>query len=139
MTLDRLQTVWRYTSAEVWRPLFDRFHETHADLPIEVVRTMLVRPRGMRQIFVPEGQVPALDTLRADVARFLDLPEDARAALRRIKAEFFIDGRAIAVLFCEIHETVEGYDSPSLTRTYRERLQRFLDSTHCRTAWTWSR
>jgi hypothetical protein len=128
MTLDRLQTVWRYTSAEVWRPLFDRFHETHADLPIEVVRTMLVRPRGMRQIFVPEGDAPALDTLRADVARFLDLPEDARAALRQIRAEFFIDGRAIAVLLCEIYETVEGYDSPSLTRAYRERLQRFLDS-----------
>jgi hypothetical protein len=46
MTLDRLQAAWRYTNAEVWRPLFDRFREAHPDLPIEVMRTMLVRPRG---------------------------------------------------------------------------------------------
>jgi hypothetical protein len=39
MTLDRLQTAWPYTNAELWRPLFDRFRDAHADLPIEVMRS----------------------------------------------------------------------------------------------------
>jgi hypothetical protein len=85
MTLDRLQAAWRYTGAEIWRPLFDRFGDGHPHLPIEVVRTMLVRPRGMPQIFVEPGNITALDGLRGDVATYLDQPEDARAALRRIK------------------------------------------------------
>jgi hypothetical protein len=47
--LDRLQAAWVYTGAEIWRPLFDRSRDKHPDLPIEIVRVMLVRPRGMRQ------------------------------------------------------------------------------------------
>jgi hypothetical protein len=50
--LDRLQAAWGYTNAEIWRPLFDRYRIEHPDLAIEVLRTMLVRPPGMRQIFV---------------------------------------------------------------------------------------
>jgi hypothetical protein len=126
MTLDRLQAAWRYTNAEVWRPLFDRFREAHPDLPIEVMRTMLVRPRGMRQIFVEAGQQPALDKLRADVATFLDLPEDARMALRRVKPEFFSGGGAIALLFAEIDEALHAYDSPELSKYYGDRLRRFF-------------
>ena len=86
VTLDRLQAAWRYTNAEIWRPLFDRFRNAHPDLPIEVVRTMLVRTRGMPQIFVEAGRVPALDKLRADVATYLDLPADARSALSQVSA-----------------------------------------------------
>ena len=37
MTLDRLQTAWPYTTAEIWRPLFDRFQTDHPDLPIVLV------------------------------------------------------------------------------------------------------
>lgn len=66
MILDRLQTAWLYTTAEIWRPLFDRYQAAHPDLPIAVMRTMLVRPRGMRQIFVETGYSPALDPLRED-------------------------------------------------------------------------
>lgn len=127
MTLDRLQTAWRYTSAEIWRPLFDRFSEGHADLPIEIMRTMLVRPRGARQIFIEAGRIPGLDKLTTDVARFLDLPADARAALRRVRPEFFTGGRAIAFLFAEIDEALAEYDNPVLMRAYRDRLRRFLD------------
>ena len=81
MNLDRLQAAWHYTNAEIWRPLFDRFRAEHPDLPIAVVRTMLDRPLGMRQIFVEKSQLIALDKLRADVATTIDLPEDARKAL----------------------------------------------------------
>jgi hypothetical protein len=80
MMLDRLQAAWGYTNAEIWRPLFDRYRDRHPDLTIEIVRVMLVRPRGTRQIFAETGKLPALDGLRADVATFLDLPGDARAA-----------------------------------------------------------
>ena len=66
--LDRLQAAWGYTNSEIWRPLFDRHRDKHPDLPIEVVRVMLVRSPGMRQIFVEAGKVLALDELRADVA-----------------------------------------------------------------------
>lgn len=76
----------------------------HPDLVIEMLSTTLVRPPGMRQIFVESGQYTALDRLRADVATFLDLPDDVRTALRRIKPQFFTGGAAIALLFSEIHE-----------------------------------
>ena len=36
--LDRLQSAWGYTSAEIWRSLFDRYRDKHPDLPIEIVR-----------------------------------------------------------------------------------------------------
>jgi hypothetical protein len=76
----------------------------HPNLATEVVRAMLVRLPGMRQIFVEGAQHPSLDRLRADVATFLDLPDDVRTALRRIKPQFFTGGAAIALLFSEIHE-----------------------------------
>jgi hypothetical protein len=107
MTLDGLQASWRYAIGEIWRPLFGRFRDAHPDLPIEIMRTMLVRPRGMRQIFVETEKFRALDKLRSDVATFLDLPEDARMALRRIKPQFFAGGCAIAFLFAEIDEALQ--------------------------------
>ena len=61
------------------------------------------------------------------MARFLDLPADARAALRRVRPEFFTGGRAIAFLFAEIDEALAEYDNPVLMRAYRDRLRRFLD------------
>jgi hypothetical protein len=126
MTLERLQAAWRYANAEIWRPLFDRFRTEHADLPIEVVRTMLVRTRGMSQIFVEAGRVPALDKLRADVATSLDLPADARSALSRVRPQFFTGGRAIAVLLSEIAVALEEYGSADLELAYRTRLERFI-------------
>jgi hypothetical protein len=126
MTLDRLQAAWGYTNAEIWRPLFDRYRDRHHDLPIEIVRVMLVRPRGMRRIFVETGKLPALDGLRADVATFLDLPRDARAALRRIRPQFFTGGRAIALLLSEIDEGLRAYDDPEPRRYYGDRVERFL-------------
>ena len=116
----------RNTGAEIWRPLFDRYRDTHPDLPIVIVRVMLVRPRGMRQIFVDTGKIPALDELRADVATFLDLPRDARAALRRIRPQFFTGGRAIALLLSEVDEGLRAYDDPDLGRYYGDRVERFL-------------
>jgi hypothetical protein len=92
---------------------------------------MLVRPRGTNQIFVEPGKVPALDGLRGDVATFLDLPSDARSALRRIKPEFFIGGRAIAVLLSDIAIALQGYDSPELNQAYKDRLARFLQRHGC--------
>jgi hypothetical protein len=127
MMLDRLQAAWGYTIAEIWRPLLDRYRDTHPDLPIEIVRVMLVRPRGMRQIFVETGKLAALDGLRADVATFLDLPGDARTALRRIRPQFFTGGRAIAVLFSEIDEGLRAYEDAELARYYGDRVERFLE------------
>ena len=124
--LDRLQAAWGYTGAEIWRPLFDRYRDKHPDLPIEIVRVMLVRARGMRQIFVETGKIPALDELRADVATFLDLPSDARAALRRIRPHFFTGRRAIALLLSEVDEGLRAYDDPDLGRYYGDRVERFL-------------
>jgi hypothetical protein len=125
--LDRLQAAWGYTNAEIWRPFFNRYRDTHPDLPIEIVRVMLVRPRGMRPIFVETGKLAALDELRADVAIFLDLPGDARAALRRIRPQFFTGGRAIAVLFSEIDEGLRAYEDAELGRYYGDRVERFLE------------
>jgi hypothetical protein len=67
-----------------------------------------------------------LDKLRGDVATYLDLPEDARSALWRIKPEFFAGGRAIAVALADIAVALQEYDSLELNRAYRERLTRFL-------------
>jgi len=126
MTADRLQAAWRYTSAELWRPLFAHFATAHPDLPVEVVRAVLVRPRGMAPIFVAAGQYPVLDGLRADAATYLDSVADARTALRRIKPEFFITGRAIAVLMADIALALEEYGSPDLETAYRLRLEQFI-------------
>jgi hypothetical protein len=43
MTGDRLQAAWQYTGAELWRPLFAQFTDAHPELPVEIVRTLLVR------------------------------------------------------------------------------------------------
>lgn len=126
MTADRLQTAWRYTGTELWRPLFVQFAAAHPDLPVEVVRTLLVRPRGMAAIFVEAGHYPALDALRADAATYLDSVADARTALRRIKPEFFIGGRAIANLLADVAMALEEYGSPDLEASYRTRLEQFV-------------
>ena len=126
MTGDRLQAAWRYTGAELWRPLFAQFADGHPDLPVEIVRTLLVRPRGMAAIFVDAGNYPALDVLRADAATYLDSVADARAALRRIKPQFFVGGRAIAILLADIAVALEEYGSPQLEAAYRTRLEQFV-------------
>ena len=87
---------------------------------------MLVRTRGMPQIFVEAGLAPALDKLRADVATYLDLPTDARSALAQVRPQFFVGGRAIAVLLSEIAVAFEEYGSPDLDLAYRTRLERFI-------------
>ncbi|MFG1238170.1 hypothetical protein V5F63_13325 [Xanthobacter autotrophicus DSM 597] len=126
MTTDRLQAAWRYVGAELWRPLFAQFGHAHPDLPVEIVRTLLVRPRGMAQIFVEAGRYPTLDALHADAATSLDSVADARAALRRIKPEFFIDGRAIAILLADIAVALEEYGNHDLEEAYRTRLEQFV-------------
>lgn len=126
MTGDRLQAAWRYTGTEIWRPLFAQFADAHPDLPVEIVRTLLVRPRGIAAIFVEAGQYRALDALRADAATYLDSVADARAALRRIKPQFFLDGHAIAIFLADIAVALEEYDSPDLETGYRSRLEQFV-------------
>ena len=106
MSIGRLQAAWSYSGAEIWRPLFDRYQGTHPDLPIETVRAMLVRPRPMRQIFVEAGRFNPLDKMRKDAATFLDLPNDAKTALRKIKPEYFFADQAVALLFAEIDEAL---------------------------------
>jgi len=127
MTADRLQSAWRYVAGEIWRPLVKRFQAEHPDLPIEIVRTMLVRPRGMTSIFVGQGCFGALDTLRADAARYLDSVADAKAALRRIKPQFFLSGRAIAALFVDVFVALQEYGSPALEQAYHAALARFIN------------
>jgi hypothetical protein len=126
MTADRLQAAWRYIGAELWRPLFAQFGHSHPDLPVEIVRTLLVRPRGMAQIFVEAGRYPALDALHADAATYLDSVADARAALRRIKPEFFIGGRSIAMLLADIAVALEEYGNPALEGAFHTRLEQFV-------------
>ena len=99
MNVGRLQAAWRYSNAEIWRPLFERYQDTHPDLPIETARAMLVRPRPMRQIFVEGKRFTALDKMRTDAATFLDLPNDARRALRNIKPEYFLEIRPLRLRF----------------------------------------
>lgn len=124
---DRLQSAWAYTNAEIWRPLFRQFEAEHPDLPIAVARAMLERRPAARPIFVPPGTLPALDALRADVANALDLPADARAALRRVKPNWFLEGRAVATLFGDIATEFRDYDNPDLDARYRVRLAAFVD------------
>jgi hypothetical protein len=126
MTTDRLQTAWHYSGTELWRPLFAQFAAAHPDLSVEVVRTLLVRPRGMAAIFVAADRYPTLDALRADAATYLDSVVDARTALRKIKPEFFISGRAIAILLADIAIALEEYGSPALEAAYRTRLEQFV-------------
>lgn len=126
MSEDRLQAAWRYTGAELWRPLFTEFAEAHPDLPIEVVRTFLVRPRGMASIFQESGAHPALDLMQADAATYLDSVTDARAALRRIKPTYFAGGRAIAILLGDVAAALEEYGNTDLEAAYRSRLERFI-------------
>lgn len=128
MTPDRLQAAWRYTGAEVWRPLFDQFRSFHPDLPIEVVRTMLDPPRGMPPIFVEPNRIKPLDVLRTDVAKYLDQPNDARAALRRIKPQFFVDGRAVATALSQIAIALEGYESQRLSQAYQRKIERLIET-----------
>jgi hypothetical protein len=127
MSGDRLQASWRYANAEVWRPLQERFRDAHPDLPIEIVRTMLVRPAQLAQIFVQKGDDPALDALRADAANYLDSPEDARVALRRIKSRFFLGGRAIAIALSDIATALHEYGNAELDEAYRAKLETFVE------------
>ena len=85
MTLDRLQAARPYIRSEVLRPMFKQFEAVHEDLVIQVVRTMLVRPRGMRRLFHGTGTNDALDRLLADRDTFIDSSTDARTALKRTK------------------------------------------------------
>lgn len=126
MSMGRLQAAWSYANTEIWRPLFDRYQTAHPDLPMETARALLVRPRPMRQIFVEAGRFAALDKMRDDAATFLDLPNDASTAVRRIKSEYFLGDQAISLSFGEIDEALRGYDSPDLTQYYRDRVERFL-------------
>lgn len=127
MISDRLQAAWPYMHAEIWRPLFTRFSAEHPDLPIEVVRSFLVRPGEMPQIFLAAGQNGNLDKLREDVATYLDLPGDARSALKKIKPEFFTGGRAVALALSDVAVALHEYDSAELSQAYRERVARFLE------------
>lgn len=123
---DRLQAAWPYLNGEVWRPLFVRFAGAHPDLPIAVARAMLVRPRE-RPIFVAAETYAALDALQKDVATYLDQVADARAAIRRIKPQFFLNGRAVAILLADVAVAFQEYDNADLDRAYRERLVQFID------------
>lgn len=126
MSGDRMQAAWHYISAEIWRPLFRRFATDHPDLPIEIVRTMLVR-RRMAEIFVETGRYDALDALRADAATYLDSEADARTALRRIKPHFFASGRAISILLSDISIALEEYDNPDLMQAYMDLVAKLLE------------
>jgi len=123
---DRLQAAWRYAPAEIWRPLFDRFAEEHPDLPIAVVRTLLDRPRASAPILVAPGQQAALDVLRKDVDRYLDQPEDARDALRKIRPHFFASDRALTISICEIASALTEYENPDLDIFFSKRIETFL-------------
>ena len=126
MTADRLQAAWHYTRAEIWRPLFAQFKDDHPDLPIPIVRALLVRPRGMSPIFIDAGHHPALDALRKDEATYLDSVTDARTALRRIRPEFFLGGSAIAILLADVAVELQDYGNPDLDAAYRAALDRFI-------------
>jgi len=116
MSVGRLQAAWRYCNAEIWRPLFDRYQNAHPDMPMETARAMFVRPRPIRPIFVKAERFSALDKMRDDAATFLDLPNDARMAFRKIKPEYFLGDQAVALAFSEIDEALSGYDNRDLTQ-----------------------
>lgn len=127
MTLDRLQAAWPYLRAEVLRPMFRQYEAEHEDLAVAVVRTMLVRPAGMRRILQPQGTHDALDQLLADRDTFIDSATDARNALARIKPAFFLNGRAVGLLLSELPDALAEYDNLALTLSYLERLQMFIE------------
>lgn len=105
----------------------ERFRRDHPDLPIEIVRTMLVRPAQLPQIFVRTGDDEELDALRSDIATYLDSPEDARVALRRIKSRFFLGGRAIAIALSDIASALQEYGNAELDEAYRTKLAAFVE------------
>jgi len=127
MNLDRLQAAWPYIRAEVLRPMFKQFEEVHEDLVVQVVRTMLVRPAGMRRLFHAAGANEALDRLLADRDTFIDSSTDARTALTRTKPEFFLNGRSVGLLLSEIPDALTEYDNADLNLFYEQKLQRFIE------------
>lgn len=127
MTLDRLQAAWPYLRTEVLRPLFRQFEAEHEDLAVAVVRTLLVRPAGMRRILQPQGTHVALDQLLADRDTFIDSATDARNALARIKPGYFLNGRAVGHFLSELPDALAEYDNQSLSDYYVERLRRFIE------------
>lgn len=127
MTLDRLQAVWPYLRSEVLRPMFRQFEAEHEDLAVAVVRTLLVRPAGMRRILQPQGTYAALDQLLADRDTFIDSAIDARNALARIKPDFFLNGRAVGHFLSELPDALAEYDNPALNAYFVERLERLIE------------
>jgi len=127
MSLDRLQAAWPYIRSEVLRPTFKQFESDHEDLVVAVVRTMLVRPAGMRRLFHVPGTNDALDRLLADRDTFIDSSTDARAALTRTKPDFFLNGRAVGTLLSEIPDALSEYENAELNTFYIQRLERFIE------------
>ncbi len=127
MTLDRLQAAWPYIRAELLRPLFRQFEGEHEDLVVSVVRTLLIRPAGMRRILQQQGIHSGLDQLLADRDTYMDSATDARAALARIKPSFFLNGRAVAHFLAELPEAFGEYDNPLLTQNYVDRMAAFIE------------
>ena len=127
MTLDRLQATWPYVRSELLRPLFRQFENEHEDLVVAVVRTLLVRPAGMRRILQQQGVHTSLDQVLADRDTYIDSATDARTALARIKPSFFLSGRAVAQFLAELPEAFGEYDNPLLTQAYTDRLGAFVD------------
>jgi hypothetical protein len=127
MMLDRLQAAWPYLRAELLRPMFRQFEGEHEDLAVAVVRTLLVRPAGMRRILQPQGTYNTLDQLLADRDTFIDSATDARNALARIKPDYFLNGRAVGHFLSELPDAFAEYENPALSDYYVERLYRFIE------------
>jgi len=127
MTLDRLQAAWPYLRTEVLRPMFRQFEADHEDLAVAVVRTLLVRPAGMRRILEPQGTHDTLDQLLADRDTYIDSANDARSALGRIKPDHFLNGRAVGHFLSELPDALAEYENPALNDYYIERLDRFIE------------
>jgi hypothetical protein len=127
MTLDRLQAAWPYIRTEVLRPMFKQFGGEHEDLAVAVVRTLLVRPAGMRRILQPQGTHDALDQLLADRDTFIDSATDARNALARIKPSYFLNGRAVGHFLSELPDALAEYENAALNDYFVERLERFIE------------
>lgn len=127
MTLDRLQAAWPYLRAEVLRPMFRQFEGQHEDLSVAMVRTLLVRPAGMRRILQSQGNYDALDQLLADRDTFIDSAADARNALARIKPNYFLNGRAVGHFLSELPDALAEYDNPALNDYFVERLRSFIE------------
>lgn len=127
MTLDRLQAAWPYIRAEVLRPLFRQFQTEHEDLVVAIVRAMLIRPASMRRIFHARGSFEALDGLLEDTDTYIDSSNDARAALSRIRPEFFLNARAVSLFLVEIPDVLAEYENPALSQFYLQRLKFFIE------------